>query len=331
MPTTRSGFTTSNMSSDGTAGAGGGQPQGLTLEAGVLEELKLRTAVSKLLTRDGPFNGEKDRTKRFLALVDAVFNEYAGRIPERLQAGCVAMALGETVSQRWTTSSVQDPTLKDSWATMKPWFNQYRNPENPRLKAVTKLKKLHLNGDSLSSRVSEFEEACNKLDLNPGLRNLFFVAALDADVIPLVESLHGHEFETWDLHKLEERVLPLCQRENSRRRQQQQQQQPQQSQLRKQVAARPAGKEQPPATTQKHHEHFARLLAKLDPVELPGGSTYKPKDVAALKASLQNDANPDAAKLKTFLTKHGLCFVCRDKGHISSNCPGKSSDRAAAK
>ncbi|KAG7674301.1 hypothetical protein KSW81_006109 [Nannochloris sp. 'desiccata'] len=280
-----------------------------------LKDLQLVKAVTKLIAKDGQFDGEVDKTDAFIDHVDAVFNDIVPDTPARLQSRCVQMALGSTITKRWNVSVKQNPELKVSWASMKPWFDQFRDPENPRLAAVIKLKKLRLHKDYLANGVAEFEKILADLPtpLDKSLRNLFFVAALDYDVSSMFQSMYAQEFESMELPKLVKHVMPLD--GNSR----------QQKQQRKPANGRPAGKEDASNGSRggnKGHRdvHFESMLRKLEPVNLKDGP-YKPESVAALKAPLHE-------KLKEFLLHQKLCFVCRGPGHMSSNCPSKSKDGA---
>ena len=173
---------------------------------------------------------------------------------------------------------------------------------------------------TLNKQVENFNEAVQKLNMKPPLSNLFFVEAMADEPVSIFKSMHGNEFERWTLTELIEKALPLI--ANARR-------QP------NAAAGRSNGKEHagPSSNGKKKNGtvNFAALLSRLDPVQSLDGTTYKPKDVAALKASYKDsNANPDAPKLKLFLDKHNLCYICRDEGHMTRNCPMKKSSGGAA-
>lgn len=173
--------------------------------------------------------------------------------------------------------------------------------------AVIKLKTLTLGNKDIAALSREFEDIKYKLasELTSKMRNLFFVASLTNEVAGVFLSLHGIDFEDWDFPKLVSTVLPLTEK---------QQQQPSN-------AASPTSHGK---FLNNGRTDFAQVLSSLAAVDLPDGKSYKPADVAALKATLKIERNPDAEKLKTFLSKHGLCFICRSNSHISNDCPNKS-------
>ncbi|KAG7669555.1 hypothetical protein KSW81_007707 [Nannochloris sp. 'desiccata'] len=269
-----------------------------------LKDLQLVKAVTKLIAKDGQFDGEVDKTDAFIDHVDAVFNDIVPDTPARLQSRCVQMALGSTITKRWNVSVKQNPELKVSWASMKPWFDQFRDPENPRLAAVIKLKKLRLHKDYLANGVAEFEKILADLPtpLDKSLRNLFFVAALDYDVSSLFQSMYAQEFESMELPKLVKHVMPLG--GNSR----------QQKQQRKPANGRPAGKEDASYGSRggnKGHRdvHFESMLRKLEPVNLKDGP-YKPESLVNKKVRVLVDCGSSLdAVSESFVTKNKLKTV----------------------
>ena len=286
-----------------------------------LEDIKIVEKVANLIASDGCFSGTDSNVEDFLDNVDTVFADYRDDIPEKLQCRCVRQALNRPLMKAWNNAVKQNPSLSESWETMKPWFKQFKSPENPRLAAVKKLRKLRVTADSLVAR--EFDEIFTMLpEMTLQLRNLFLVAATDESVSLNLESMHGEEFESWGRETFTQRLLPLC-------RQHQQQQQ------RKAGQNRSSGKEQAASYSYDKKKssgttNFVKMLEDLDAVKVLDGTTYKPKDVAALKASLKDASkNPDHAKLRLFLDHNRLCYICRDKGHRSSRCPDKNSSRAA--
>ena len=124
--------------------------------------------------------------------------------------------------------------------------------------------------------------------------------------------MYGTQVERWTLSDTFGKAAPLI--ENRQKPNQQ-------------ASSSAAGGSRPPATKapspgQNKSTDFAQLLKKLKGIKLQDGSYYKPRDVAALKASFSDTAaNPDAEKLKLFLKEHGLCFICRGEGHSSHTCP----------
>ncbi|KAG7674279.1 hypothetical protein NADE_009137 [Nannochloris sp. 'desiccata'] len=291
----------------------------------IANQVRLIKQVSESIRSGGLFDGEKTTTKGFILRADREFWGTAGEfLTPKQQAEAVTGAFHDTIIEAWAEATRRDPTIRDSWDNLKAWIQlHYSDPEDPRCQAARTLKTLRFTKGALTQQLREFEEALRELKITAPMSNYFFLACMPDAACTVLNSMHGRDYSNMSLTELQSKALPLIESY--------------------QPPSQPKTDNRPPSKGHKSSNdtgqykpggkvadktEFAVLLNSLAAAPLPEGGFYKPKDVAALKANCSDAAvNPDAAKLKSFLNHHRLCYVCRAPGHSSTGCPAKGAAR----
>lgn len=328
MPTLRSGleYTTMSTNTQGTAAElENQQPSTDAAGQNIANQVRLIKQVSESIRSGGLFDGKKTTTKGFILRADREFWGTAGEfLTPKQQAEAVTGAFHDTIIEAWAEATRRDPTIRDSWDNLKAWIQlHYSDPEDPRCQAARTLKTLRFTKGALTQQLREFEEALRELKITAPMSNYFFLACMPDAVCTVLNSMHGRDYSNMSLTELQSKALPLIESYQPPSQQKTDNRPPSKGHK----SSNGTGQYKPGGKVADKTE-FAVLLNSLAAAPLPEGGFYKPKDVAALKANCSDAAvNPDAAKLKSFLNHHRLCYVCRAPGHSSTGCPAKGAAR----